>query len=507
MIHEPAIPPSPPGNMAATGIKGLDNVLGGGFARTHLYLVEGDPGTGKTTLALQFLLDGRKNGESCLYLTLSETAEELRLAARSHGWSLDGIHIEEMVPPEDSIRADAQYTVLPPSEVELATSLDAIHQAVTKYTPVRVVVDSLSELRLLAQDTLRYRRQILGLKHFFSKRKCTVLMLDDRAGSSGDVQVQSLAHGVLILDHLAFEYGAERRRLRVNKYRAQRYRGGHHDFAIRTGGLAVYPRLVPSEHEYRFDQRKLESGSPALDRLIGGGLDAGSTTLLLGPAGVGKSVLATKYCRSCADRGEAVSIWNYDESSALFRERARQVGLNLDKHIESGLIRSYQVDPAALSPGEFAHKVVTDVESRDVKVLLIDSLNGYLNAMPDEKLLDVHLHELFAYLAQRGVLTLVTLAQRGFFGAMGGEQQTDLSYLADTVLLLRYFEAEGEVRKAISVMKKRSGPHENTIREFKVGPPDGLTVGEPLRQFRGVLTGVPVLIGDKPRLVQSDESR
>jgi len=500
-------PTSLSGNLAATSIPGLDDVLGGGFARSQLYLLEGEPGTGKTTLAIQFLLEGRAKGETCLYLTLSETADELRLAAQSHGWDLAGIHIREMVPQEDSIRAEAQYTVLPPSEVELATSLDAIHQAVKECCPARVVVDSLSELRLLSQDTLRYRRQILALKHFFAAQQCTVLLLDDRIHSNGDGQVQSVAHGVVVLNHMAMEYGAERRRLRVTKYRAQRYRGGNHDFVIRTGGLAVFPRLVTSDHNYTFEQETLPSGSAALDQLIGGGLDAGATTLLLGPAGAGKSVLATKYCRSAADRGEAVSIWNYDESSALFRERARQVGLSLDAHAESGLLRSHQVDPSELSPGEFAHRVVDDVQTRDVRVLVIDSLNGYLNAMPDEKLLDVHLHELFAFLAKRGVLTLVTLAQRGFFGAMGGEQQTDLSYLADTVLLLRYFESDGEVRKAISVMKKRSGPHETTIREYRVGPPEGIMVGEPLRQFRGVLTGVPVFVGDKAQVSQPNASR
>lgn len=488
-----------PDDLARTGVKGLDDVLGGGIARSHVYLLEGDPGTGKTTLAMQFLLEGQRRGETCLYLTLSETAEELRIAARSHGWSLEGIHIHEMVPAEDAIRAEAQYTVLPPSEVELAGSLDAIYETVTRLCPARVIVDSLSELRLLAQDALRYRRQVLGLKHFFASRKCTVLLLDDMAHSDGDNQVQSLAHGVIRLEHLTMEYGAERRRLQVVKYRGVRYRGGYHDFVIRTGGLAVFARLVTAEYGWVFDRRKLPSGTEALDNLIGGGLDAGATTLILGPAGVGKSVVASKYAHSSATRGENVALWLFDESATLFLERAGQLGLSLDEYVASGSTTITQVDPAAMSPGEFAHLVVEDVERRDVKVLVIDSLNGYLYAMPDEKLLHIHLHELFSYLAQRGVLTLFTLAQRGFFGGMTGEQ-ADLSYLADTVLLLRYFELSGEVRKAISVMKKRSGPHETTIREFRVGPPEGLVLGEPLRNFRGVLTGVPVHVTDPAKV-------
>lgn len=481
-----------------TGVPGLDSVMGGGYPSHHMFLVEGDPGTGKTTLALQFLLEGLRRGEKGLYVTLSETAEELRLVAASHGWSLDGIEIFELMPDDDALRPDAQYTVFHPSEVELTTTTQAIFETVERVKPVRVVFDSLSELRLLARDSLRYRRQILGFKHFFAHHRATVLLLDDRTGDDGDPQLRSLAHGVLLLEQLALDYGAERRKVRVVKIRGVLYRGGYHDYTIRTGGLVVFPRLVAAEHHTPYQRGAVLSGVAELDALLGGGLDRGTSSMIMGPAGSGKTVLATQYACAAADRGDRVAFYLFDERLRTFMDRADRLGMALSKHGDAGRILIRQVDPAEVSPGEFAHTIVDATQREGINFIVIDSLNGYLNAMPEERLLDIRLHELLSYLAQRGATTLLTLAQHGMFGSEAGSQ-AEVSYLPDSLLVLRFFESMGEVRKAISVLKKRSGPHELTIREFQVTN-SGVRVGEPLREFQGVLSGVPDYIGQRQPL-------
>ena len=481
-----------------TGVPGLDSVMGGGYPSDHLFLVEGDPGTGKTTLGLQFLLEGASRGEKGLYVTLSESAEELEMVAASHGWSLDGIEIFELMPDEDALRPEAQYTVFHPSEVELTSTTQAIFETVERVKPVRVVFDSLSELRLLARDPLRYRRQILGFKHFFTHHRSTVLLLDDRTGEDSDQQLRSLAHGVLLLEQLALDYGAERRKLRVVKMRGVLYRGGYHDYSIRTGGVVVFPRLVAAEHHSPFQPGAALSGVDELDALLGGGLDRGTSSLIMGPAGCGKTVLATQYACAAADRGDAVAMYLFDERLNTFVDRADRLGMPLAKHSHEGRISIRQIDPAEVSPGEFAHAIVDATEREGIKFIVIDSLNGYLTAMREERLLDVRLHELLSYLAQRGATTLLTLAQHGMFGSTS-ESQAEVSHLADSLLVLRFFESMGEVRKAISVLKKRSGPHELTIREFQVTD-RGIRVGEPLREFQGVLTGVPDYLGQRQPL-------
>ncbi len=475
-----------------TGVPGLDSVMGGGYPTTQMFLVEGDPGTGKTTLALQFLLEGVRQGEKGLYVTLSESAEELAEVAASHGWSLDGIEIFELVPDEEALRPDAQYTVFHPSEVELTTTTQAIFETVERVQPMRVVFDSLSELRLLARDSLRYRRQILGFKQFFTRHRSTVLMLDDRTGEDTDNQLRSLAHGVLLLEQLALDYGAERRKLRVVKIRGVLYRGGYHDYTIRTGGLAVFPRLIAAEHPSSFERGRVLSGVSELDKLLGGGLDRGTSSLIMGPAGCGKTVLATQYACEAAGRGDHVAFYLFDERLGTFLDRADRLGMPIQKFEREGKIFIRSIDPAEVSPGEFAHTIVETTLREGTKFVVIDSLNGYINAMPDERLLDIRLHELLSYLAQRGVTTLLTLVQHGLFAS--SSSQAEVSYLADSLLLLRFFEATGEVRKAISVLKKRSGPHELTIREFQVTN-SGVRVGEPLRDFQGVLSGVPDYVG------------
>ncbi len=481
-----------------TGVPGLDSVMGGGYPTNHLFLVEGDPGTGKTTLALQFLLEGVRRGEQGLYVTLSESAEELKGVAASHGWSLDGIEIFELMPDEDALRPDAQYTVFHPSEVELTTTTQAIFETVERVRPVRVVFDSLSELRLLSRDSLRYRRQILGFKHFFTHHRATVLLLDDRTGEDGDLQLRSLAHGVLLLEQLALDYGAERRKLRVVKMRGVLYRGGFHDYSIRTGGIVVFPRLVAAEHHAPFQPGAALSGVEELDTLLGGGLDRGTSSLIMGPAGCGKTVLATQYACAAADRGDKVAVYLFDERLNTFIDRADRLGMPLSRHVDEGRISIQQIDPAEVSPGEFAYRIVDVTKRQGIDFIVIDSLNGYLNAMPQERLLDIRLHELLSYLAQRGATTLLTLAQHGMF-APTTASQAEVSYLADSLLVLRFFESMGEVRKAISVLKKRSGAHELTIREFQVTN-KGIRVGEPLRDFQGVLTGVPDYLGQRQPL-------
>lgn len=482
----------------STGIPGLDDILRGGLTPSRIYLVEGTPGCGKTTLALQFLLEGMRNGEPTLYVTLSETKRELTSVARSHGWSLDGIHIHEMAAAEEMLSPDAQLTMFHASELELSETTAAVLAEVNRSNPKRIVFDSLSEMRLLAQNPLRYRRQILALKQFFSGRRSTVLLLDDRTGPGEDSQLQSIAHGVILLEQLATEYGSERRRLTVCKMRGVPFRGGHHDFAIRVGGLQVYPRLIAGEHHVDFPQQEFSSGVSEFDRLLDGGLPAGSSSLFIGPAGVGKSTSALQFVLSAADRGIRGALYIFDETLNMLRSRTRKLGMNLDRHLQSGMITIQQVDPAELSPGEFVDTIRRAVDGRDAshkaaRVIMIDSLNGYMQSMSQEKFLTAQLHELFTYLNQRGVITLVTVAQSGMIGTHM-HSPLDTTYLADNVVLFRYFEAAGRVRRALSVVKKRSGFHESTIRELTFGP-GGVQVGAPLENFHGVLTGVPTYTG------------
>jgi circadian clock protein KaiC len=474
---------------ASTGIAGLDNIMAGGFTRRRLFLVEGVPGSGKTTLALQFLLAGARRGEPVLYVTLSETEEELRSVADSHGWNLAGITIRELTPPEEALDPDAQNTMFHPAEVELASTTKLILDDVDRLKPTCVVFDSLSELRLLAGTALRYRRQILALKQFFSTRDCTVILLDDMTATDHDLQVQSIAHGVVLLEQLNPEYGSERRRLRVVKYRGVQFRGGYHDYVIKPGGLEVFPRLVAAEHRQAATRAKLRSDIPALDALLGGGIEEGTSTLIVGAAGTGKSTIAAQFAAAAAARGEHAALFAFDESPHTLVTRCDQLKVNIRPFIESGKVTLQQVDPAELTPGEFTHAIRAAVEERHAKVLVIDSLNGYLNAMPEERFLTIQLHELLMYLAQRSVATILIAAQQGLIGSQMSTP-VDASYLADAVILLRYFEARGEVRQAISVMKKRGGRHERTLREFRL---DGgeIAVGEALHEFRGVLTGVP----------------
>lgn len=480
-----------------SGVPGLDSVLAGGYPTSRLFLVEGEPGAGKTTLALQFLLEGVRRGERGLYVTLSETAAELAGVAASHGWSLDGIEIFDLTPDAEALQPDAQYTVFHPSEVELTTTTQAIFETVERVNPVRVVLDSLSELRLLAGDPLRYRRQIIGFKQFFTNRLATVLLLDDRTGEGSGHQLRTLAHGVLLLEQLPSDYGTDRRRLRIMKIRGVRYREGYHDYTIQTGGLVVFPRLVAAEHHSAFQRGAVLSGVSELDTLLGGGLDRGTSSLIIGPAGSGKTVLATQYASAAAARGEHVAFYLFDERLGTFLDRADRLGMAIQKFERDGRMLIKSIDPAEISPGEFAHTIVDTTQREGTQLVVIDSLNGFINAMPDERLLDIRLHELLSFLAQRGVTIVLTLAEHGLFAQ--SSSPAEVSYLADSLILLRFFEASGEVRKAISVLKKRSGPHELTIREFQVTN-TGIRVGEPLRDFQGVLTGVPDYIGQRQPL-------
>lgn len=476
----------------STGSDGLDDILGGGFDANRMYLYEGRPGTGKTTMALQFLMKGVSGGERVLYISLSETRRELNLVARRHGWSLEGIDIFELVPSETTLDPERELTVFHPAEMELSETTGLIFKEVERINPTRVVLDSLSELRLLAQNPLRYRRQVLALKHFFTNRNCTVVLLDDLSSSQDDLQLHSIAHGVVMLEQLAIDYGAERRRLRVIKMRGIRFRGGFHDFTIEQGGLRIFPRLIAAEHHKSFAGEFTPSGNAELDQLLGGGLERGTNALLIGAAGVGKSSLALTYAIAAGERGERAAFFAFDEGRGTVEARARTLGLPLEKHIESGHIRFQQIDPAELSPGEFAARVRASVEAYNARVVIIDSLNGYLNAMPDERFLILQMHELLTYLAQQGVLTILVLAQHGLVGPM--ETPLDISYLSDAVLMLRYFEVGGTVRRALSVVKKRSGNHEHTIREFRLGSA-GIALGPPLTQFSGIFSGNPRYTG------------
>jgi len=477
-------------SLAATGISGLDDILGGGLAQNRLYLIDGDPGAGKTTLALQFLLEGVNCGEQGLYVTLSETKHELAAVARSHGWTVDGFEVVEILGTDHELTGENQLTMYHSSEVELSETMRTILTVVERINPKRVVFDSLSELRLLAQNPLRYRRQILALKQFFLGRHSTVLLLDDRATREVDVQLQSIAHGVISLEQLAPLYGSERRRVRVIKYRGVHYRGGYHDFRIRRGGLEVFPRLIAGEHYTDFSQTPVSSGISHLDKLLGGGLDRGTSTLLMGPAGSGKSTVALQYAIAAAERGDHAVVFAFDESVKTMRKRLCALGIKFDEGFEAREVKVNQIDPAEVSPGEFAQQVRDAVDNDNAKVIVIDSLNGYLNAMPEERFLVVQLHELLSYLARKGVATLMVVAQHGLVDS-SMETPVDTSYLADSVVLFRYFEDNGKIKKAVSVIKKRSGAHEDTIRELFFNQ-NGINVSEPLHKYRGVLRGAPI---------------
>ena len=478
--------------IAKTGIDGLDEVARGGLPRERMYLVQGDPGVGKTTLALQFLLEGARQGERCLYVTLSESEVEIRQVATSHGWDLTGIEICELTAAEQHNSLAEGNTLFVASELELNQATTTLLARIEALQPSRVVLDSLSELRLLAQSALRYRRQILGLKEFFLAKRATVLLLDDRTTANEDQLLQSLTHGVIALEATAPTFGTDRRRLRLVKLRGVAFRGGYHDYIIQKGGLCVFPRLVAAEHAETHPSSLLLSGVPALDQLLGGGIDRGTSTLLMGPAGTGKSILAMTYALAAAARGEKVATFLFDESVTTMRQRSRSLGLPMpDENGGNHYVR--QIDPAEMSPGEFAARVREQVEHRGAKVVIIDSLNGYLASMPEERFLTIQMHELLTYLAHKGVATFLLMAQYGIVGT-AMSVPVDMSYLADSVLLLRYFEARGEVRKAISVVKKRSGPHENSIRQITIQR-GGVVVGEPLNEFEGILTGIPKYLG------------
>ena len=481
------------------GVDGLDDITAGGLARGRLYLLEGSPGTGKTTIGTQFLMAGAAAGERALYITLSETEDELRQGAVSHGWSLDDIEIFELVPPESLLDDEQQQSLLYSSDLELGETTRRIFQAFERSEPTRVVLDSLSEIRLLAQSSLRYRRQILALKHYFARSGATVLMLDDLSSEANDRTMHSVAHGVFRLEELSPEYGGERRRLRVIKYRGQRYRGGYHDFVIATGGVRVFPRLVAAEHRREFKREVLPTDSPELNALLGGGVERGSSMLILGPAGTGKSLLALTFVADAIECGEKAAMFIFDEELGLLSERAKGLGIDINAMVDGGRLTIEQVDAAELTPGELTARVRRCVEELEAQTVVIDSLNGYQASMPEEKALILHMHELLQYLNRQGVSTFLTVAQHGLVGDM--QAPVDVTYLADTVILLRYFEALGRVRRAMSVIKKRTGAHEDTIREYRIDG-RGITLGEPLMGFQGVLRGVPELIEDHPTLLK-----
>jgi circadian clock protein KaiC len=486
-----------------SGCPGFDDVLGGGFPRGFFYLLEGEPGSGKTTLALQFMAEGLRQGEKTLYITLSETPDDLRAVARIHGLQLDGLQFVDLKPSEEDLKPDGQYSVFHPSEVELGDRLQAIVSEVERYKPQRLVIDALSELRMLAKDPLRYRRQVIALREF-TPRECTVLLLDDRSSLQSDLELHSIVHGVVILEKVHREYGKTRRRVEVSKLRGVAFREGFHDYMIQTGGVTVFPRLIAAEHVTPPDLTdSAGSGIAQLDALVGGGLDRGTSTLLLGPAGCGKSSIAIRWLTAGAARGANTAAFIFEETIATLIGRAKGLGMDVQPFLDSGLIKIDHLDPAEMSPGEFTERVRTAVDVDNAKIVVIDSLNGFLQAMPGEQFLALHLHELLTYLNHKGVVTLLVMAQAG---VLGSNMQTpaDVSYLADNILVLRYFEAQGEVKQAISMIKKRSGAHEHTIRELRLGP-DSIRVGEPLTNFHGVLSGIPVLVGQQGNGLHLDE--
>jgi circadian clock protein KaiC len=478
----------------SSGSSGLDDVTGGGFPRGYFYLVEGEPGTGKTTLALQYVADGLRKGERTLYITLSEPPADLLTVGRNHGLELEGVHFVEVRPSEEDLRPDGQYSVFHPSEIELNDRLQTIVREVSQYKPERLVIDALSEVRMLAKDPLRYRRQIISLREY-TPANCTTLLLDDRSSRHSDLELHSIVHGVVILEKVHRDYGTTRRRIEVSKLRGCPFREGYHDYIIKTGGIQVFPRLIAGEHETEQEHRgAARSGIDELDALVGGGLDRGTSTLLLGPAGCGKTTIALRWLVAAAARGEETAAFLFEETTDTLMRRARGLGMDLKPFLKSGSIRIEHLDPAEMSPGEFVDKVRERVDIDHARIIVIDSLNGFLQSMPGEQFLALHLHEMLTYLNHKGVVSLLVLAQAGVIGT-NVQTPADVSYLADNILVLRYFEAKGEVRQAISMIKKRSGPHEHTIRELKLSG-GGIHVGEPLTSFHGVLTGIPALVGN-----------
>ncbi|HVL71715.1 MAG TPA: ATPase domain-containing protein [Beijerinckiaceae bacterium] len=486
-----------------SGVPGLDDVLAGGYTPNRAHLIEGRPGSGKTTLGLQFLREGARGGEPCLYITLSESRRELNAVAERHGWSLDGIHIYELVPPELSLDPKQQQSLVYASDLELGETVQMALAEIERVKPARVVFDSLSEIRLLSQGSLRYRRQVLALKSYFLLNEATVLMLDDLTSEHDDLNLHSLSHAVIRLEQVTPTYGAERRRLNVIKMRGTAFRGGYHDYVIRKGGLQVFPRLVAADHHRPFPDGSAASGVPELDAVLGGGLDRGTSTLVIGPSGAGKSTLALSYLGAALDRGEPGLIVTFDETVGILLRRAAGVGFDLEPHVTAGRLRIEQIDPSNVSQGEFAGRVRSAVERDGARIVLIDSLTGYMSAMSEQPALVLQMHELLTYLNQQGVVTVLILAQHGMIGSMTAP--VDLTYLSDSIVMLRFFEARGRVRRALSVLKKRTGPHEDTIREFRIDGA-GLRVGPPLEEFRGVLTGVPTYEGQTATLLKDRET-
>lgn len=485
----------------STGVPGLDVILKGGLPANRLYLLKGEPGVGKTTLALQFLLEGVRHQQASLYITLSETRAEIEDVAQSHGWSMDNIGVLELSALETQLAEASRNTVFHSSEVELNQTTRLLLEKIEAYKPARLVIDSLSELRLLSDTALRYRRQMLSLKQYFSGKDMTVILLDDHSVDGGDMHVQSIAHGVFTIEQTELDYGTEKRRVRVNKLRGVDFIGGYHDATMVVGGLRIFPRLIANEYSADFKEAKVTSNLRELDALLGGGLDRGTSTLLLGPAGTGKSSITLHYAVAGATRGEKAVLYLFEESKRTLMARARSIGLDLEPFFENGTLVVHSIEPTSLPPGEFINRVRDDVLNDGAQMIVIDSLNGYLQAMPDAKFLTIQLHELLSFLNLHGVLTIMTMAQHGIVGQM--QTPVDLTYLTDTVLLLRYFEHKGSIKKAISVVKKRIGQHESTIREFQISE-DGLRVGEPLIEFQGILTGVPIFKGSSEQILDGE---